>query len=82
MDIRILRNFLESRGAQSSDSAVCNIARSTGTRVLASAMAVTGAELGELSAQEVAEGLLARPTVAGCDVDALEPLHSTHTRAT
>jgi len=42
---------------------VSNIVRSAGTRVLSSAMAVTGSELGALSAQEVAEGI-ARATAA------------------
>jgi hypothetical protein len=64
LQMRVLRDFLESRGAQLSDMAVANIVRSAGTRVLASAMAVTGAELGALSAQEVAEGI-ARAAAGG-----------------
>jgi hypothetical protein len=57
LDMPLLASFLDDKGQELQDLAVEVLLRSGTTRVLATAMAETGAEVGELAAGEVAEGI-------------------------
>lgn len=57
MQMRILSTYLIDRAGVLGDMAVRTMVRSAGTRALATALAVTGADIGELSAQDVAAGI-------------------------
>ena len=53
----ILSAFLSDRSEVLTDLAVMAVVRSASTRTLAAALAVTGAEIGDLSASQVADGV-------------------------
>ena len=58
LEMPVLAGFLESRGERVNGMAVNAVLRSTSTRVLAAAMAATGTDLAELSAENVADGIV------------------------
>ncbi|MBV9357244.1 MAG: hypothetical protein JO023_17175 [Chloroflexi bacterium] len=70
-----LSDYLIDRSGVLSDLAVSTIVRATSTRSLATAMAVTGAEIGELSAEDVASGV-ARLAASGALADATADLEA------
>ena len=57
LDVPLFAEFLDDKGYELQDLAVDVLFRSGATRVLATAMAETGAEVGELAVGEVAEGI-------------------------
>lgn len=57
LDMPMIADFLDDKGQELQDLAVDTLLRSGATRGLARAMADTGAEVGELGAGEVAEGI-------------------------
>ena len=57
LDMPIFADFLDDKGQELQDLAVDELLRSGATRALATAMAETGAEVGELGVGEVAEGI-------------------------
>jgi hypothetical protein len=64
LDMPILSLFLENQSAELQDLAIDSMLRAGATRALASAMSATGANVADLGANEVAEGLT-RLAVAG-----------------
>ena len=58
LEMPVLAGFLESRGERVNGMAINAVLRSTSTRVLAAAMAATGTDLAELSAENVADGIV------------------------
>ena len=57
LDMPMFSDFLDDKGQELQDLAVEVLLRSGATRALATAMAETGAEVGELAVDEVAEGI-------------------------
>jgi hypothetical protein len=58
LQMPILSAFLDNRGSQLNGMAVAAVLRASATRALAAATAATGKNLAELSANEVAEGIV------------------------
>jgi hypothetical protein len=58
LQMPVLAAFLGSRGDQLSQAAIEQVVRSAATRVLSAAMQVTGGQIRELSAGEIAEGVV------------------------
>ncbi len=58
IEMPILARFLGGRSSQLDHLAVDAVMRSIGTRVLAAALAATGATVADLSEQEVTEGIV------------------------
>src|SRR5215831_1033279 len=73
LQMRILSAYLLDRAVLMSDMAVRTMVRGAGTRALATALAVTGADIGELSASDVAMGIT-RMAASGAMADASKEL--------
>jgi len=54
----VLAGFLSSRGEALNDTAIDQVVRSSATRVMGAALAVTGSDVRNLSENEIAEGLV------------------------